>query len=98
MVLLDIRQQANGRRPDKDQSQGVLVRQVEDASLESAESSESAVSRKTAGVEAGYWSCTMPSPGVRYYAFYQARKTDSTGSPVLPKAAPRYGVGGGLPR
>ncbi len=101
MVLLDIRQQANGGRPEKDRSQGMLVRQVEDASLESLESlesAESADSSKTAGVAAGYWSCTMPSPGVRYYAFYGPPKANATGSPALPKAAPRYGVGGGLPR
>ena len=96
MVLLDIRQEAVGGRVDEDQLQATLAREVEDALLEPVDSGDS---KKTAGVETGYWSYSMPSPGVRYYAFYGPPKPKAAGagSPALPKAAPRYGVGGGLP-
>ncbi|MCH8279975.1 MAG: hypothetical protein IIC96_04775 [Chloroflexi bacterium] len=83
MVLLDIRQAAVVGRVDEDKFQATLDREVEDALLGSVDS------REATGVETGNWSYSMPSPGVRYYAFY---------GPAKPKAAPRYGVGGGLPR
>ena len=93
MVLLD----TVGGRVDEDQLQATLAGEVEDALLESVDSVDS---KQTAGVETGYWSYSMPSPGVRYYAFYSRPqpKAAGAGSPALPKAAPRYGVGGALSR
>ena len=95
MVLLDIRQEAVGGRVDEDQLQATLAGEVEDALLEPVDSGDS---RKAAGVETGYWSYSMPSPGVRYYAFDGPPKPKAISSLALPKAAPRYGVGGGVPR
>ena len=93
MVLLD----TVGGRVEENQLQAGQAREVEDALLESVDSGDS---KKTAGVETGYWSYSMPSPGVRYYAFSGPPKPKAAGagSPALPTAAPRYGVGGGLPR
>ena len=90
MVLLGIRQEALGEQVDEDRLQPTLDRQVEDALLDSADSQE------TAGVETGNWSYSLPSPGVRYYAFHEPCKPKANRSSALPKAAPRYGVGGGL--
>ena len=92
MVLLDIRQEAVGGRVDEDRLEAILARELGDALLESVDS------REAAWVETGYWSYSMPSPGVRYYAVYEPRKPKAFRSPVLPKAAPRYGVAGGLTR
>ena len=83
MVLLDIKQAAVVGRVDEDKLQATLAHEVEDALLGSVDS------REATGVETGNWSYSVPSPGVRYYAFY---------GPAKPKPAPRYGVGGGLPR
>ena len=83
MVLIDTRQEAVVGRVDQDKLQATLDREVEDALLGSVDS------RQTTAVETGDWSYSMPYPGVRYYAFY---------GPAKPKPAPRYGVGGGLPR
>ena len=95
MVLLDIRREAVGDRVDEDRLQAAPALEAEDALLESVGSGDP---KKTAGVQTGYWSYSLPSPGVRYYAFYGPPKPKSAGIPALPKAAPRYGVGGGLPR
>ena len=92
MVLIDTRKEAVVGRVDEDKFQATLDREVEDALLGSVDS------REATGVETGNWSYSMPSPGVRYYAFYGPSKRKATSSPALPKAAPRYGVGGGLPR
>ena len=86
MVLLDIRQGAVGGRVDEDQSQSTLGHEVEDTSLGSVDSVDS---KKGAGVETGYWSYSMPFPGVRYYAFYESPKAEANRNPALPKAAPR---------
>ena len=90
MVLLD----TVGERVDEDQLQTTLAREVGDALLEPVDSRDS---KKTADIETGYWSYSMPSPGVRYYAFYSPPKHKATVSPALPKVAPRYGAGG-LPK
>ena len=95
MVLLDIKQEASGGRVDGDQLQATLAREVEDALLESVDSGDS---KMTSGVETGCWSYSMPYPGVRYYAFYEPPRPKANGNPALPKAAPRYGAGGGLRR
>ena len=92
MVLLDIRQAAVVGRVDEDKLQATLAHEVEDALLGSVDS------HQTTAVETGDWSYSIPCPGVRYYAFYGPSKRKATSSPALPKAAPRYGVGGGLPR
>ena len=91
MVLLD----TVGERVGEDQLQSTLARELEDALLESVDSGDS---KATAGIETGYWSYSMPSPGVRYYAFYERPKPKAISSPALPKAAPWYGAGGGLRR
>ncbi len=64
MVLLNIRQEAVAGRVDEDQLQAISAREVADALLEAVDS------RENGRVETGYWSYSMPSPGVRYYAFY----------------------------
>jgi len=92
MVLLDIRQVALVGPVDEDQLQATLDREAEDALPGSVDS------REATAVETGDWSYSIPCPGVRYYAFYGPSKRKATSSPALPKAAPRYGVGGGLPR
>ena len=88
MVLLD----TVGERVDEDQLQSTLARELEDALLESVDSGE------TSGIETGNWSYSMPSPGVRYFAFYESPKPKAIPIPALPKAAPWYGAGGGLRR
>ena len=95
MVLLDIGQESVDGRVDEDQLQAALGREVEDRLLESVDSGNS---KNTGGVETGYWSYAVPSPGVRFYAFYGPPQPKATFNPALPKAAPRYGVGGGPPR
>ena len=92
MVLLDIRQEATVARVDQDQLQAAPASEVEDALLELVDSREDTV------LETGNWSYSMPYPGVRYYAFYEPPRPKATGNPALPKAAPRYGAGGGLRR
>ena len=91
MVLLD----TVGGRVDEDRLQATLAREVGDALLEAVDSGNS---KKTADDETGLWFYSMPSPGVRYYAFYRPPKHKATGSQALPKVAPRHGAGGSLPR